>query len=72
MGAAHAANAIGFQVAAGSAGATILPGLAGILAERLGLEIVGPLLAVSALFMLLLFELLVRRAARQASGGSPL
>jgi len=71
MGTAHAANAIGFQVAAGSAGVTLVPGLAGILAERLGLEIVGPLLVISGLVMLLLFELLVRRSARQVTEGAP-
>jgi fucose permease len=71
MGAAHAANAIGFQVAAGSAGITILPGLAGILAERLGLEIIGPLLVATAIMLLLLFEVLVRQAAARAAEGAP-
>jgi fucose permease len=71
MGAAHAANAIGFQVAAGSAGITILPGLVGILAERRGLEVIGPVLVASSVIMLLLFALLVRRAAAQARETAP-
>ena len=67
MGAAHAANAIGFQVAAGSMGIAVLPGLAGVLAERLGLEIIGPLLVITAVIMMLLFEALVRRGAEARS-----
>jgi fucose permease len=60
VGAAHAANAIGFQVAAGSVGIAILPGLAGVLAENLGLEIIGPFLVVASVVLLLLHEALVR------------
>ena len=64
VGPAHTANAIGFQVAAGSIGMSILPGIAGILAQRVGLEVIGPILFVSGLLILLLFESLVRLSAR--------
>ena len=40
LGAAYATHAVGFQVSAGMVGAALLPGLAGVLAERLGLEFV--------------------------------
>lgn len=60
-GDAHAANAIGFQVAAASVGIAVLPGLAGVLAERLSLEVIGPFLVVTTLVMMALFELLARR-----------
>jgi len=63
VGAAHAANAIGFQVAAGSVGIAVLPGFAGVLAENLGLEIIGPFLVVASVAMLLLHEALVRRGS---------
>jgi fucose permease len=63
VGAAHAANAIGFQVAAGSVGIAVLPGFAGVLAENLGLEIIGPFLVVASVAMLLLHEALLRRGS---------
>ena len=65
VGAAHAANAIGFQVAAASLGIGILPGLAGVLAEASSLEVVGPFLLVTSVVTLLLHEITVSfRAAR--------
>ena len=61
VGAAHAANAIGFQVAAAGIGIAALPGLAGVLAESLGLEIIGPFLFAASVAMFLLHEVVVRR-----------
>jgi fucose permease len=61
VGEAHAANAIGFQVAAGGLGFALLPGLAGVLARTMGLEIVGPFLVVVSAVMLLVHEAIVRR-----------
>jgi fucose permease len=49
VGEAHAANAVGFQVAAAALGQSLLPALLGMLAARLGLEIVGPALLTLAL-----------------------
>jgi fucose permease len=63
VGAAHAANTIGFQVAAASLGATFLPALAGVLAEQVGLEVIGPFLLASSVALLLLHELLTRCSA---------
>ena len=59
LGAAHAPNAIGFQVSAASLGIAILPGLAGVLAENLGLEVIGPFLLVASVAMFLLHETIV-------------
>jgi len=56
VGHAHAPNAIGFQVAAAGLGVAVLPGLAGVLAERWGLEIIGPFLFVAAVAMFILHE----------------
>jgi fucose permease len=66
IGARHAPNAIGFQVAAASLGIAVWPGLGGVLAERLGLEIVGPFLLVLAVIMFVLYEAFVRRGARRS------
>ena len=61
LGAEHAAHAVGFQVAAASLGVAALPGLAGVLAENLGLEIIGPFLLVASIAVFLLHEMIVRR-----------
>jgi fucose permease len=63
VGAEHGGNAIGFQVAAASLGATFLPALAGVLAERVGLEVIGPFLLVASVALLLLHEVLARGKA---------
>jgi fucose permease len=60
VGTEHGANVIGFQVAAASLGATFLPGLAGVLAERMGLEVIGPFLLAASVMLLLLHEVLAR------------
>ncbi|MBN1978926.1 MAG: MFS transporter [Anaerolineae bacterium] len=61
VGAKHAANAIGFQVAVGGLGFSLWPSLAGVLAERMGLEIIGPFLLLTSVAMFLLHEVAVRR-----------
>jgi fucose permease len=66
VGAAHAAHAVGFQVAAAYLGAAALPGLAGVLARAAGLEVIPPFLAVTALAVLGLNE--VARAAGAPAG----
>ena len=48
-----APHAVGFQVSAAGLGFAVLPLLIGVSAERVGLEIIGPILAGSALLMLL-------------------
>jgi fucose permease len=66
VGAEHGANSIGFQVAAASLGATFLPALAGILAESVGLEIIGPFLLAASGVMFLLHEVIARRPAQSS------
>lgn len=54
-----APHAVGFQVSAATVGVATLPGLAGLLAERLGLTAVGWLVVACAVALLLLHERLV-------------
>ncbi len=61
MGQRHAANGVGFEVAAASLGGAVLPSAIGVLAANYGLEVLGPFLLVAALLMTGLFELLARR-----------
>ncbi|HSX83706.1 MAG TPA: MFS transporter [Candidatus Saccharimonadia bacterium] len=57
LGNAHTANGVGFQIAAAVLGQSLLPGMMGILARHLGLEIVGPALLAAALGLLVLYEI---------------
>lgn len=61
LGPVHAPNAIGFQVAAASVGVGILPAIAGILATRLGLEVVPLIMLVSMVIMWVCYEMTLRR-----------
>jgi len=69
LGAAHAANGVGLQVAAASLGGAAIPSLIGVLATWYSLEVLGPFLFVTTLLMTALFELLTlsRRATRAQS-----
>ncbi len=60
LGSGDANNAIGFQVAAASLGIGLLPGLAGLLADRFSLEIVGPFMVTGLVVMTILHEIAVR------------
>jgi fucose permease len=62
IGAEHAANAIGFQIALGGLGFSLMPALGGVLAENLGLEAIGPFLLVASVVMFLLHEIVARRS----------
>ena len=64
MGRAHAANAIGFQIAAAVLGQSLLPAAVGLLASRIGLEVIGPALLLAALLLLALYEMLNQVSAR--------
>lgn len=61
LGEVHAANSIGFQIAAAVLGQSLLPGTLGILARVLGLEIISPMLLLSVLVLLGLYEALMAR-----------
>jgi fucose permease len=60
VGLRHAGNTIGIQIGAAGLGGALLPALAGILAERISLETIPVLLAVSLLGMLILYLLSTR------------
>jgi fucose permease len=59
LGPHHAPNAIGFEVAAASFGAGVLPGLAGVLAKNMSLEIVPPFLLVFGIVMTVFYEAII-------------
>ncbi|MEQ9030804.1 MAG: MFS transporter [Aggregatilineales bacterium] len=63
VGMRHVANAIGFQIGFAGFGAAVLPGLAGIFASRIDLEIIGPFLLVNAVGLFFLHEFIMRREA---------
>jgi hypothetical protein len=60
VGKAHAANTIGFQVAAAGVGGTLLTGLVGLLATEIGLEAIGAAAFVFAAVTWLAYEGLLR------------
>lgn len=57
VGLAHMATAIGLQTGAASIGFAVLPGVAGFVAERVGLESIGWILVGTAVAMLVANEL---------------
>jgi fucose permease len=61
LGPTHAPNAIGLQVAAAAVGVGILPGLAGVLAKNLGLEIIPLFLLLVTAAMMVLIEAIHRQ-----------
>jgi fucose permease len=63
LGAAHTANGVGFQIAAAALGQALLPALVGVLAGRLGLEVLGPSLLAAAVALFAVHEAIVRTAA---------
>jgi len=70
VGSRHAPNAIGFEVAGASVGLTLLPALAGTLAQHLGLETIGPFLFVASVLVFALHEVSVSRALRRRNAES--
>jgi fucose permease len=55
----HVGNTVGFQIAAAVLGQSALPALVGVMAHRLGLEIVAPSVLASALLLYVLYEAMV-------------
>jgi fucose permease len=71
LGATQTANAVGLQVAAAVLGGAGIPSATGVLAARVGLEVLGPCLVATGVAQLVLHEVLVRRAfARRRSARS--
>jgi fucose permease len=56
LGPVHAPNAIGLQVGAAALGVGVLPGLGGVLAARLGLEMIPPYLLALTSVLFALYE----------------
>lgn len=69
MGPAHAANTVGFQVAAAMLGGAGLVSGFGLLADRVGLEALGPFLLVTAGLLTAVFALLERGRRREVRSG---
>jgi hypothetical protein len=63
----RARSAIGYQVAAAALGGALVPGLAGVLAERWSLEVLGPLLVVATGVMIVLHATAQRLAAQRSA-----
>ncbi len=61
MGPAHAANTVGFQIAAAMLGGAVLASGFGLIAGRFGLETLGPFLLVTAVLLAVVFEILERQ-----------
>jgi fucose permease len=61
-------DAVGLQIGAAALGGALLPGLAGVLAERLSLEVVAPFSAALGATALVLHEAMLRGEGR-AEGG---
>jgi len=51
LGSAHTGNGVGFQIAAAVLGQALLPAFVGVLADKLGLEIIAPALFVAAVIL---------------------
>lgn len=73
LGGQNTTNAIGFQMVGASLGVSLLPGLAGVLAENIDLEIISPYILVLAISLTVLYELqtyLARRKQKQVAFAS--
>ncbi len=69
VGARHTANAISLEVSVASLGGALLPGLAGILGARYGLEAIAPYLVVIVVLNWLVYEILVLHSKQKAQPG---
>jgi fucose permease len=62
LGAAHAPNAVGFQVAAAAVGQALLPWATGAIARSAGLDVLGLVLVALAIGLFLVHEALLGTA----------
>jgi fucose permease len=67
VGADAGHQAIGFQISAACLGAAGVPGVAGILAKRFGLEAVGPVLVVACVLLLVVHETIALTARHKTA-----
>ncbi len=63
VGKAHAANTVGFQIAASAIGLSVVPGLVGVAAATLGMETIARLFVVLTGLLILAYALLEWRTA---------
>ena len=61
MGPAHAANTVGFQIAAAMLGGAALVSGFGVIAEQFGVDTLGPYLLIVAILLTIVFEILERQ-----------
>lgn len=59
VGAAHVANAIGFQVGFAGLGIAVLPGIGGVIAARYGADTIGPYLFVLVILLVIIHEVVI-------------
>lgn len=64
LGTEYAAHAVGFQVSAGMLGAALVPGLAGLVVQELGLELVAQFALLLAVLLFTTHELILHIARR--------
>jgi fucose permease len=62
VGGPHAANAVGFQIAASAFGLSVVPGLVGVAGARLGVEAIARLFLVLGIVLALVYQVLERAA----------
>lgn len=62
VGLAHAANAVGFQIAASALGLALVPGLVGVVADALGVETIAILVFILSVLLLVVYWALDRVA----------
>jgi fucose permease len=67
LGPDHTANGVGFQVGAAVLGGALIPGLVGVLADQVGLEVVGPALILTGLAQFALYLVIVAQASNAAA-----
>ena len=60
LGAEHAANAVGFQIASAALGLSLLPSAVGVAAEAFGVEVIATLLVAMAVLLMIVYRLLER------------
>ena len=71
VGVAYTPTAVGYQLAAATVGAAVIPGGLGIVVSRFGLEVVGVVLMVTAVLLAGSIELLRRLSARSSGPRVP-
>jgi fucose permease len=70
VGVAYTPTAVGYQLAAATVGAAVIPGGLGILVSQLGLEVVGSVLVVTAVLLVGSIEMLRRLERKKQIEGA--